>query len=276
MKNNNTDFNFCVPIDDEWIQKASKESGDKRYEKMIISGMGSDSSTDSDEEILEPDGYILDRFLKYGIVNWEHLAKKDPTAIIGEPIEAKVKNNEFYIKAKLYKDVPLARKVWDTMINLNKSESTRKIGWSIEGKSLMKDPINPKRIIKALITGISLTMMPKNTNTWADIVKGKQEKDFEDYKYDDDANGGKIYLLDVTTPKGIRITVDKDFNIKMDKAMTTDSARALIPESLDGKLVDLKGKTFRKNIQVLANYHKSIGFDNNTLKKIKKKINNYF
>jgi len=272
MENNK--FNFCIPINDEWIQKASKEKGDKKYDNMFVSGIGSDNSEDTDEEILEPNGFILDKFLKSGIVNWEHMSKQNPEAIIGEPVEAKVENNKFYLKAKLYKEVPLARKVWDAMINMKKSGSTRQMGWSIEGKKLKKDIINPKKITKALITGICLTMMPKNSNTWADIVKGEQKKDY--IEFDDDANGGKIYLLDITTPKGVRLTIDKDFNIKIDKAMTTDSARALIPESLDNKLVNLKGKTFTKNIKELSNYHKSTGFNKDTLKKIKKKIKNYF
>jgi len=272
-------FNFFVPAEVDF-EKAKGKTGEEKYKNMYLSGVASTDEEDTDEETLEPQGYVLDRFLKSGLVNYEHMAKAGGAKYwIGEPTDAKVKGNKFFVKAKLWDKSKMARDLYDTVEIMKGSGSSRKIGWSIEGKALQRDPMNEKRITKALITNVALTFMPKNGSTYADIIKGNQSDDFlkaEDYEFDDDANGGKIYLLDITTPKGIRVTVDKDFNIKMDKAMTTDSARALIPESLDGKLTSLKGDSFRKNIEILANYHKNIGFNNEDLKKIKKNIKNYF
>ena len=46
---------------------------------------------------------------------------------------------------------------------MQESGSTRKPGMSVEGKALERDKKNPKRVTKALITNIALTMTPVNT-----------------------------------------------------------------------------------------------------------------
>lgn len=229
-------FNFFLDLDEDDLLKAAELEGEDRYKNMIVTGVGSDNTEDTDGEILEPSGYILDHFLRAGTINWEHLAKKDPSTIIGEPISAEVKGNEFRIKAKLYSEVPLARKVYDMMINLRKSGSTRKVGLSIEGKALERDKNNDKRITKARISHVALTFSPKNWNTWADIMKGEQVEDYIEPEFDESANGGAEYILELVRPDGMKITIDKDYKVTVVKAMSTTTAAALMPESLDRKL----------------------------------------
>lgn len=229
------DFNFFVPLLS--IEKGKDKSGN---EVMIVEGVASTSDEDADEEVLLPEGYILDRFKSMGFINWNHMAKADPSKIIGEPIDCYVKNNKFYIKGMLYPDQKQARDTYQLIQTLKKSGSSRKLGWSIEGKALQRDPHNPKRIIRALITGVAITPTPVNGNTFVDLVKGEQKNDFVNYEFDETANGGKTYILDVITTDNVRVRVDKNFNIIIGKAMSTDSGRALINESLDKKLIKLK------------------------------------
>lgn len=236
-------FNFFIPIESNELEKASKKTGTARYENMVVQGVASDSSVDTDDEVLEPNGYQLDRFMKYGFINYDHRAKDNPKYFIGEPTEAKVKNDKFYVKGKLYKSNKIARDLWDTMIMLKNADSKRKVGWSIEGKALERDLQNPKRIKKALITGVALTLNPKNANSYADVVKGEQSEDFINYQYEieksnKEANRGKItYLVDITDhSKGIRYTIDKDLHLKVEKAISTETAKPLIKEDLERKL----------------------------------------
>jgi hypothetical protein len=72
-------FRFYVGIDD--IVKASDEEGE-----MIVEGVASTESEDADGEVLLPEGFNVDYFLKSGFINWHHQSKSTPGAIIGEPI----------------------------------------------------------------------------------------------------------------------------------------------------------------------------------------------
>jgi hypothetical protein len=276
----NSDFNFFIEAD---FEKASKDKS-KKYDNMVLWGKASDSSEDSDKETLEPNGYILDRFLKSGYVNYEHLSKKSSKYIVGEPTDAKVKNNEFFVKAKLWKDSEVARDLWDTVNTMKSSGSNRKIGWSIEGKALQRDPSNEKRITKALITNIALTFSPKNKNSWADISKGNYEEPYIKAEFDESANGGAEYLLDITRPDDVRITIDKEFNVKIGKAMSagtgtgTDltnkdtSGAALKTESLNKKLINLQPE-FVDAIKVIASKKHKLSDD--ILKNVKKSIKSF-
>lgn len=229
---NNGRFNFFVPVEFQKAEKAEKGS-DEWYKNMYIWGVASTQHEDTDGEELDPNGFIIDRFLKQGLLNYEHQGKLSPKYHIGEPVEARVKNNEFFIKGKLWSESEIARDLWDTLNIMKSSGSKRNIGWSIEGKTLQKDPFNAKKITKALITHCALTFSPKNANTWADIVKGEQVEDYVEYELEENHNGGKVYLLDVMRPDGYRVTVDTDFKIKVEKSMNTQSGAPLMPESLN-------------------------------------------
>jgi len=237
MKN---EFNFWVPLEDEggFIEKASKtEKGDsKRYDNMFLAGMASNNAKDSEGEVLEPSGYDLSRFLKSGFINFEHKSKNDPKFLIGEPVSAEVKGEEFHVKGKLYKESEIARNLWDTVIMMKGSGASRKLGWSIEGRATERSIADPKRITKALITGIALTFNPVNTNSYADICKGEQKSDFIEIEdiFQKSETSKYIYTFE-TGEKSFGIT--KSFEVEeICKDMDVESTRALIPESLDKKV----------------------------------------
>jgi len=228
-------FNFYVPVESDELEKAvGKTTETGRYDNMVLEGVASDNSEDSDGEFLEPDGFVLDRFLRDGLVNYEHLAKTGgPSYIIGEPVSATVDGGKLKVKAKLYKGRKVAEDLWDTLLTMRENGSSRKLGWSIEGKTLEKDPNNPKRIRKALITHIALTFMPKNYNTYADIVKGEVAV----IEPENGVQGGVLIELDV---EGKTLTVFSDLSIKIkDKSMGVAEIAPLVKESLEKKVLSL-------------------------------------
>lgn len=246
-------FNFWVPIEfEKSVDPVTKKK------KMIFSGIASDDSKDADDEILEPSGFELKSFLESSFINYNHGTKNSPKSIVGEPLEAKIVNNKFVVKGMLYDDSKLAHDIWETAEMLEKSGSKRRLGFSIEGTPLKRDLVNPKRILKARITGLAITANPKNRNTIFQLVKGEQTEDFIDYEFEKaeniDPNGSSDveYLIDITDQqKNVRVTMDKDLTIKIEKAITTDSpsGKAMKKESLED---DLKNLSFGGAIVTLA------------------------
>lgn len=234
-------FKFFVPCE------ISKSENDGEV-KMVFRGEASSNEEDTDKEILEPGGFILDKFIKSGFFNWNHKASTDPSAIIGEPTQVKITNNKLYLEGFLYPDSEKAIKVYKLGEVLEKNSPNRRLGFSIEGRALERDPHNPKRILKALITGCAITPTPKNPSTWMELVKGDIFND--DWEYDvitksEDANGGDIeYIVDVIDDDGIRRTVDSNFNIKIQRAITTESIAPLTPESVECNRKKIKKANF--------------------------------
>jgi hypothetical protein len=244
MKSNH--FKFVIPGLE--LKKAVDKQGNQ---VMRVSGVASTSDEDTDKEFLDPNGFDLSYFKKQGFVNWNHV--KTPEAIIGEPVQVEVtKDGKFYVEADLYPDSKLAQDTYELAKVLSKNSGSRKLGWSIEGKAIERDLLNPKKVTKAMITGVAITPTPKNGNTWLDIVKGEGDiitPDQYEYEKEEDGtitlgnhkpeNGGSYYLLDVQKPNGDRIVVDIDFNIKIiGKSLmaTQGSGVALKRESLEGDL----------------------------------------
>lgn len=234
-------FNFFCPAK---ITKAKDKEG---KEIMKIGGIASTASVDADGEILDPAGFQLDYFLNSGYLNWHHQAKTDPTAIVGEPTKAEVTKDGLYIEGILYADSKTAQGIYSLAKTLEKNKSTRRLGFSIEGKVLERDPLDETKILSAQITGVAITPTPKNPNTLLNIIKGL-------YVDDDDqesqavsqpanpANGGTTYILNMELPNGDKLYVTKDCQVKVVKATTTESAAAIMPEHVDGKEKNLMQK----------------------------------
>lgn len=235
MDKDKNKFHFFVPAD---IEKAEDSDSGERG-KMKIKGVASTPDRDSDDEVLDPNGFVLDFFLKSGFLNWHHRAKEDPSAIVGEPTMAEVRDNGLYIEGELYEDSELAKSIYDLAKTLKKRDSSRRLGFSIEGKVLERDLVDDRKIKKALITGCAITPTPKNPHTIMDVMKGKDTSEPMEYEMLEgaDANGGatRELIVDVTRPDGTRITVDKDLKINVEKTLTTQSGAPLIPEDVEGK-----------------------------------------
>jgi hypothetical protein len=92
------------------------------------------------------------------------------------------------------------------------SGTDRKPGFSVEGRALERDKNNPKKVTKALITNVAMTMTPVNANSFADIVKGVQTVDFVESNKEEISNGSNNVLVELQKD-GYNIKIDKSFNV---------------------------------------------------------------
>lgn len=211
-------FSFWCPVD---ISKAIDETTGE--EIMLLGGIASTADEDSDGEFLDPKGFDIKPLIESGLVNWHHQAKTCPATIVGEPTKAEIRKDGLYIETKLYPSSQVARDIWELAQTLDRDSKTRRLGYSIEGKVLERksnDPKSPdyKKISKAIITGVAITHQPKNPKTFANIIKGEIDDDFDE---DDE-------------------TEEKE----EEKSLDTTVARPLIKEGLDPKI---KVTTFGKS-----------------------------
>ena len=99
---------------------------------------------------------------------------------------------------------------------MKESGSTRKPGMSVEGKALERDKRNPKRVTKALITNIALTMTPVNTKTYLDIEKSKGNRGNDLLEMQKSA-----ILFEYYTENGI-VQIDNNFKVNFQKPHSFD------------------------------------------------------
>lgn len=176
----NSNFKFWCPI--EKAQEIDPSDGSEVWQ---LGGIASTMDEDSDGEFLDPKGFDTQPLMQSGLVNWHHQAKGQPSSIIGEPVEVELRPEGLYIKSNLYTNSKMAREVWELAETLEKNSKTRRLGYSIEGKVVKRKSNNKnhpdyKIIQKAVITGVAVTHQPKNPKTFADIIKGKIDDDFEE------------------------------------------------------------------------------------------------
>lgn len=231
-------FRFFAPA--STISKAkNKENRDIFY----IEGLASTDSKDADNEHLDYNGFDLDDF---NLINWDH--KKEPKYIIGEPVSHKIiPGKGMMIKGMIYPDSEVGQEAIALMKAMKKSPKGNRLGFSVEGQVIERDLLNPKKITKAKITAVALCPFPKNQDTFAELVeKGFSTDSFVNTEGLDpsSANGGDTveFVVDMTDEKGNRIVIDKNLNIKITKAVTTENAAALKKEDLEDSVKQNRDK----------------------------------
>lgn len=231
---------FCIP--ELTIFKAQPNNRAKNSKKeMIVGGVASDLTRDVDEEILDPNGFEVDYLMQSGFVNWHHATQESPSTIIGEPLEAFTKNDKFFVKARLYDFQPLAHEVYAMASELAKNSSNRKLGWSIEGKKKEVNPLDKRFITKSRITGLAITPMPKNANTYLDIVKALK---FEGEQLETIITEGikREIILDITKGQK-RIIVDRELNILTQDLGEEQKHLLILHKAIEANLLPLHIKT---------------------------------
>lgn len=216
----NNSFKFWCPIEkaQEVLDPTTGE------QKMLLGGIASTSDEDADGEFLDPKGFDIKPLIESGMVNWHHQAKGQPAAIIGEPTKAEIRPEGLYIETELYPSSKIACDVWELANTLERDSKTRRLGYSIEGKVVKRKSNNPnspdyKRILKAIITGVAITHQPKNPKTFANIIKGEIDDDWDEEE-------------------------EENENVEEKSLNAEDTGKALKRESVDGKI---KNQTFGKS-----------------------------
>lgn len=158
------DFKFFIPFD---VVK-SEDTNENMVPEMRIAGYASTSQKDRQDEEIMQKGLDISEFINNGWFNYDH----DNTKILGYPDKDKcrVDKNGFYVEGCLIPGIPLAKSLWETALSLKKSNAPRKLGFSIEGKTLQRDALG--RITKAKVYNVAITANPVNTScTWDALVK---------------------------------------------------------------------------------------------------------
>jgi hypothetical protein len=211
----NSQFNTVLSIE---LIKA-KSSGGKSVMKM--KGIASTPSLDSDGEYLEPKGFEVEYFLKYGFMNWNHQTNSDPLSVVGKPLSAKVnRNGDFEIEFELFEKSAKAIQIYELQKILENQGMS--LGLSIEGKVIERNPKDNRIVTKAQITACAITPNPKNQDTVTSIIKGQGFNKLSAY--------------------------DEMSEEEREKALMagSSSGSALSKESLNGSVKEIEKKTFSK------------------------------
>lgn len=263
-KNNIEDkFTFWCPL-----EKAKSIDPTSGEEVMRLGGIASTSDEDSDGEFLDPKGFDIKPLIENGMVNWHHQAKGQPATIIGEPTKAEIRPEGLYIETDLYPSSKIACDVWELAETLEKDSKTRRLGYSIEGKVVKRksnDKNSPdyKKIVKAIITGVAITHQPKNPKTFANIIKGEIDDDFEDEEKALDTETGKALKKESVDKKIKNQTFSKSEVVerlfKDIPGISIEKAEKI--HSLILKIASMKGKKTKVTDEDISKAYEALGLD---------------
>lgn len=159
------------------LDAAGRESDEEPATARFV-GIVSASGADFQGEDMEQDGLDWKYFKKSGWFNWEH--ETGPENIIGYPdsgIDAVTpcKDSEGNPATRVVGHFLLHKKkgagAYETAMALQKSQSGRQLGFSVEGPVLKRDPRNPKHILKAWVRNIAITTNPMRDTARFELVK---------------------------------------------------------------------------------------------------------
>ena len=207
LENNDT-YHLWVPIEDADLMKSVEvdENGD-----WIVRGVMTSDDKDEENDVISPEGMDCSYFLEKGWIKYEH--GNNPNQFIGEPIAVKVGRfkhptldksvNGVYVEGRLYRNRELAKQAVQTIEDLQKSNTKRRMGWSIEG-SVRERCRKTGKIVKSVLRNVVLTMNPVNTMTWVELAK--------------------------SFAKNHELTID----MPMDKSLDTGEMAEVTPQSVEG------------------------------------------
>lgn len=158
------DFKFYIPNLN--IHKATTNGGSKNFK---ISGIASTPTKDKEGDVIEQN-FDLSEF-KW--INYEH--GKNPNEIIGEITKARVTKLGLEIEGELYADNELAKEVYGLAMNMQKAGNGKKLGLSVEGRTIERDSKDKSTVKKAQLFAVAICKTPMNGDTFVDITKSLKQ-----------------------------------------------------------------------------------------------------
>lgn len=152
------EFKFYVPID---LVKSSKAPANG---EMVLEGLAGSGDTDSEGENLDYEKFDTSRMF---YVNWEHGTQA--ADVVGVIKEKQINKGKIFLKASLFTDYDKAVDIFNLQKRLE--SHGEHLGFSVEGKVIERDPINPKVVKKAELYGVAICKVPVNATTYAKIAK---------------------------------------------------------------------------------------------------------
>lgn len=216
------DMQIYVPLVDLIKSEESKSFNSKKGIIGKIKGLASTPDLDYQGEKVVQKGLDISSFLENGFLNLDH----DNSRIVGYPDKdnTKITKNGLYLEGYLL-DNPDGRRFWETAVALQKSGTSRRLGFSIEGQILKED--EKGQILKARVTNVAVTSTPCNANaTWNAVVKSMTACTTSDTALlKESLENGKIYYQKALD--GDREVLDtlKTFKNKLNKSENEDDVK---------------------------------------------------
>lgn len=218
-------FHFFMPV--ERIEKSEKDG------KRFIQGVASTDDRDLQGEVVRQNGIDYSYFLKHGYINDDH--KDGPEHKVGEPVEARMTPAGLWMKGFLYKGKERAEYWWEHINTLAQNASSRKVGFSIQGKVQRREG---NTIAKCWLQDVAITASPINTNTWAEVAKSLSAQKWCLHPWQDVCAGGCCTCGPAIKSLSIAPTVQEATDDKEaeEKALSAGGmGRILMPQSLEGR-----------------------------------------
>lgn len=163
---------FRFDVDEELAK--SEDPRAKGGPTARIVGIVSASGKDFQGETLDQRGLDWDYFVKHGWFNHEH--QQGPEHVLGFPESVSAAkddegNDATRVVGHLLMDLPLAKSIHALAMALQKSGSKRQIGFSVEGQVVERDPLDPKKVLKARVRNVAITAHPVRSTARFEMVK---------------------------------------------------------------------------------------------------------
>lgn len=136
--------------------------------EMRIGGYASTADPDRQGECIMQRSLDISDFVQTGFFNLDH----DSSKILGypDPEECRIDDRGLYVEGTLLKGVPEAESIYRSAAALQKANTSRRLGFSVEGKALERN--SDGLITKAKIYHVAITATPVNPNcTWDALCK---------------------------------------------------------------------------------------------------------
>lgn len=159
------DFDIFLPFD-----RVEKSDSGKKGKNVFVAGWASTPALDFQGERLDSFGLDPSYLFNNGFVDYEH----DQDKVIGYPTDKSFVDPErgLYVEAELFGDMPEVQNIVKLNNNLKKAQAKRKLGFSIEGKVLKRDPADKNVVREVMVTGVAVTKNPANPEaTWEQVQK---------------------------------------------------------------------------------------------------------
>lgn len=186
---------------------------DGTYKRVIVKGKASTPHQDKQGEWIDPMGCDIDDFKR---ISDDHI--KGNSGTIGEIIKAHKDHEAVWIdEAELYPSLPQVQHIVKIADELKKRPNSKmQLSFSIEGSATERDSINPKRILKAKLTGAAVTLQPINQNATAELFA--KSLNYDDTDFDalekSDSVEQKRYLYEWKDSDGVEYKLTKSFEIE--------------------------------------------------------------
>lgn len=155
---------FRFEFEFETFEKSSAAPGKERR----IGGFVSTDDLDKQGEVLIQEGLDFNPFLKSGWFNDNHASATGKA--VGYPEVAELRHlpdgrKAWYVEGYLLKGHPPADEIWSMATALERSGAPRRLGYSVEGSIVERDPSDPSTVRRAIVREVAITRCPVNDKT---------------------------------------------------------------------------------------------------------------